>query len=75
VTILYSISVSSSETEVKNEIKSWKAHMKKKTRLMVFISAVSEGLQLHRQINNLTISNGTLNAISSNTLRVRFQRR
>jgi hypothetical protein len=38
-------------------------------------TAISEGLQLYNQIWNLTISNGTLNAISSNAfsgLRFRF---
>jgi hypothetical protein len=34
--------------------------------LVVFDSASTEGLQLHSQIPNLTISNGTLNTISLN---------
>jgi hypothetical protein len=34
--------------------------------LVVFDSASTEGLQLHSQIQNLTISNGTLNTISLN---------
>jgi hypothetical protein len=42
---------------------------------VVFDSALSEGLQLYSQIQNLTLSNGTLDAMSLNSffgLTVRF---
>jgi hypothetical protein len=65
-------SVASSETELENGTKGWKAHLyfhqlNDVKLLVVFNSAIiSKGLQLYSQIQNLTISNGTLNAIFLN---------
>ncbi len=60
----------SSETEVGNEMKSWKApyvhQLNGRDLLVVINSAISEGLPFYSQIRNLTISNGTQNAISLN---------
>jgi hypothetical protein len=76
VTTRNSRCVSSSETELKNWIKSWKTQLLSYITqllnggklLLVFNSAIREGLQLYSQIWNWTISNGILTAVSSNTV-------
>jgi hypothetical protein len=54
VTILNSPSLPSSETEVRNGIKSWKARLllsaERQEAIVVFNSVLSEGLQLYSQI-------------------------
>jgi hypothetical protein len=73
--------VPSSETDVRNGMKSWKAPVlssaqRQEATGALFISAIRElGLQLCSQSWNLTISDGTIDEISSNAspcLTVRF---
>jgi hypothetical protein len=67
VTFLNSISVSSSETDVRNGIKSWREQLisllNSRKLLVVFKSAIHEGLLLHSQIYNLTNSKGNVNTV------------
>jgi hypothetical protein len=69
--ILKDRSTSGSETNVRNWIISLKKHIlssaeQQEAILVVFDTAMNEGLHFYSLIKNLTISNGTLNAISSN---------
>jgi hypothetical protein len=67
VTFLNSISVSSSETDVRNGIKSWREQLisllNSRKLLVVFKSAIHKGLLLHSQIYNLTNSKGNVNTV------------
>ncbi len=71
VTISNPDSLSSSETRVDTGIRSWKMHLyltelNVRKPLMVSNSQISEELRLYNQVENLTISNPSLEAVPSN---------
>jgi hypothetical protein len=77
VTILNSRSVSSGKTWFRKGQKAEKHtyfhQLNSRKLLVVFKSAISEGLQLYRQILNLTVPSGTLTAISSKQRLAKFE--